>query len=49
MPEVFATNDRAIHVYEKIGYRRIGAIPDGIKYRGEYVDSVCMVKKIYSS
>jgi ribosomal protein S18 acetylase RimI-like enzyme len=48
MLEVFATNDRAIHVYEKMEYRRIGAIPDGIKYRGEYVDSVYMVKKLSS-
>jgi len=47
--EVFATNDRANHVYEKMGYRRIGAIPDGIKYKGEYVDSVYMVKKLCSS
>ena len=46
MLEVFATNDRAIHVYEKMGYRRIGAIPDGIKYKGGYVDSVYMFKRI---
>lgn len=47
--EVFVTNDRAIHVYEKIGYRRIGAMPDGVKYKGEYIDSVYMLKKLYSS
>ena len=46
MLEVFATNDRAIHVYEKMGYRRIGAIPDGIKYKGGYVDAVSMYKRI---
>jgi putative acetyltransferase len=46
MLEVFATNDRAIHVYEKMGYRRIGAIPGGVKYRGEYVDAVSMYKRI---
>jgi ribosomal protein S18 acetylase RimI-like enzyme len=46
MLEVFATNDRAIHVYEKMGYRRIGAIPDGIKYKGGYVDGVYMFKRI---
>ncbi|MFH2111481.1 MAG: GNAT family N-acetyltransferase [Candidatus Bathyarchaeota archaeon] len=47
--EVFDTNDRAVHVYQKMGYTRIGAIPDGIKYKGEYVDSVYMVKKLCSS
>ncbi len=44
--EVFAINERAIHVYEKMGYRRIGAIPGGVKYRGEYVDAVSMYKRI---
>jgi ribosomal protein S18 acetylase RimI-like enzyme len=44
--EVFSINERAIHVYEKMGYRRIGAIPDGIKYKGGYVDSVYMFKRI---
>ncbi len=44
--EVFGINERAIHVYEKIGYQRVGAYPGGVKYQGEYVDSVHMVKKI---
>ena len=44
--EVFSINDRAIHVYGKLGYKRVGAYPDGCKYRGEYVDSVHMVKRL---
>jgi RimJ/RimL family protein N-acetyltransferase len=44
--EVYGINQRAIHVYEKIGYRKIGAYPGGVKYKGEYVDSVHMVKKL---
>jgi RimJ/RimL family protein N-acetyltransferase len=44
--EVFGINDRAIHVYEKMGFGRMGAIPRGVKYRGEYVDSVYMYKRI---
>lgn len=44
--EVFNINDRAIHVYEKVGYRKIGAYPSGVKYKGGYVDSVHMVKKL---
>jgi RimJ/RimL family protein N-acetyltransferase len=46
MLEVFATNDRAIHVYEKMGYRRTGTIPEALKYKGEYVDSLYMYKRI---
>jgi RimJ/RimL family protein N-acetyltransferase len=44
--EVYDINERAIHVYEKIGYSRIGAYPGGVKYKGDYVDSVHMVKKL---
>jgi RimJ/RimL family protein N-acetyltransferase len=44
--EVFGINERAIHVYEKRGYKQVGSYPEGVKYRGEYVDSVHMVKKI---
>jgi len=44
--EVFATNDRAIHVYEKMGYRVVGCVPGEVKYRGEYVDCVYMYKRI---
>ena len=44
--EVFSINERAIHVYEKMGYRKIGAIPGGVKYRGGYVDAVSMYKRI---
>jgi ribosomal protein S18 acetylase RimI-like enzyme len=47
--EVFGINERAIHVYEKMGYRRIGVIPGGVKYRGERVDSVYMLKELCSS
>ncbi len=49
MLEVFAINDRAIHVYEKMGYVGVGRIPGDVKYRDEYVDSLVMVKDIYSS
>lgn len=47
--EVFAINDRAIHVYEKVGYKETGRIPEAIKYKGNYVDSVQMYKKIQTS
>ncbi|OGD47946.1 hypothetical protein A3K69_00390 [Candidatus Bathyarchaeota archaeon RBG_16_57_9] len=44
--EVFSTNDRAIHVYRKMGYAETGRIPACIKYRGGYVDSVIMTKHL---
>ena len=31
---VFGTNNRAVHLYEKMGFRRVGVIPDKI-VRGE--------------
>jgi RimJ/RimL family protein N-acetyltransferase len=44
--EVFATNARAIHTYEKVGYKITGKIPEALKYGGGYVDSVIMTKRI---
>jgi len=44
--EVFSTNDRAIHVYRKMGYKETGRIPMCIKYKGGYVDSVIMTKHL---
>ncbi len=44
--EVFATNPRAIHTYEKVGYKITGKIPEALKYGGEYVDALIMTKRI---
>ncbi|MBO3803362.1 MAG: GNAT family N-acetyltransferase [Candidatus Brockarchaeota archaeon] len=44
---VFATNERAIHVYEKAGFRQTGRIPNGIFRNGKYVDRVIMVKEMF--
>jgi RimJ/RimL family protein N-acetyltransferase len=44
--EVFEANKRAIHVYEKLGYRITGRLPDAIKWGGAYMDGLIMVKKI---
>ena len=44
--EVFDINDRARYVYEKMGYHEVGRIPDGVKYRGQYVDNVYMIKSL---
>jgi ribosomal protein S18 acetylase RimI-like enzyme len=44
--EVFDINDRARYVYEKRGYQEIGRIPGGVIYKGQYIDSVFMIKSL---
>ena len=45
--EVIAGNTRAIHLYEKLGFRKYGTMPDNLKYQdGSYADAVWMMKKL---
>ncbi len=44
--EVYATNKRAIHVYEKMGFQETGRIPKGIKRNGKYIDQVIMTQEL---
>ena len=44
--EVFEANKRAIHVYEKVGYKITGRIPDAVKWEGAYMDALIMTKRI---
>jgi len=39
----FATNARALHVYQKAGFREVGRIPQAIFKYGRYFDEVVMV------
>jgi len=39
---VFATNERAIHVYEKVGFVKCGRVPRKHFHRGKYVDEIIM-------
>jgi len=44
--EVYATNKRAIHLYEKMGFKETGRIPKGLFRNGKYIDEVIMVKEL---
>jgi ribosomal protein S18 acetylase RimI-like enzyme len=40
--EVFASNSRAIHVYESAGFRQVGRIPKKIYRKGNFIDGIIM-------
>ena len=44
--EVYSTNKRAIHVYEKLGFKETGRIPKGLFRNEKYIDQVIMVKEL---
>ena len=46
--EVFATNSRARHVYEKVGYRVVGCVPKAIFKDGAYIDNIIMAKELFA-
>ncbi|NIN63917.1 MAG: hypothetical protein GTO63_04215 [Anaerolineae bacterium] len=43
--EVYGVS-QATRLYERLGYRECGRLPDGVKHRGDYVDRVSMYKRI---
>ena len=47
--EVFEKNDRAVRLYEKLGYSITGRLPESVFYKGEYQDVLIMTRKLPSS
>jgi RimJ/RimL family protein N-acetyltransferase len=43
--DVFATNIRAKHVYEKVGFREVGKMPKAVQKDGEYIDLIRMAQE----
>jgi len=43
---VFETNERARHVYRKIGYRDVGVWPRAVKKDDVYIDEITMSKEL---
>ncbi len=39
---VFSINEAAIHLYEKVGYRRVGVVPNKMLRDGRHLDEVAM-------
>jgi len=44
--ECYATNGRARHVYEKVGYQVVGCVPKANFKGGAYIDSIVMAKEL---
>ena len=47
--DVFENNEPAIGLYERMGYKVTGRVPEAVLYRGEYVDSLIMTKTLPTS
>jgi len=43
---VFATNEMALHVYRKVGFREVGRIPKEFCRDGRYVDHIVMALEL---
>jgi len=43
---VFSSNDRAMHVYNKVGFRETGRFPKEIYKDGRYIDHIIMAEEI---
>ncbi len=44
--EVFAINTKAINLYESFGFQEYGKLPQGVQYKGEFIDEILMYKNV---
>jgi RimJ/RimL family protein N-acetyltransferase len=44
--EVFASNEKAIHVYRKLGFKAVGRIPRRIMRNGKFIDIIVMCAQL---
>ena len=42
----FENNDRALHVYEKLGFKQVGLVPEACLYKDNYYGEVVMFMKL---
>lgn len=40
--DVYSENEKAVAMYEKLGFQKGGVIPKGLKYQGRYLDDIKM-------
>lgn len=45
---VYAVNDRAHALYQKLGFQEVGRMPEFILHSDQYVDEIMMVKSLFS-
>lgn len=43
---VFANNNRAIHLYRKLGFKKVGLLKGALKDKGRYFDEIIMVNNL---
>ena len=42
----FANNPAALSLYQKVGFKEVGRIPEKFLWHGQYIDSIVMVKQL---